>query len=947
MSRSNLLSATAACRIRATRVPSINARSPLIWFILSLSLCAAGAAARAAVLRGHGLKTEYFVGEQSSGTPALTIVSAVSTRDMVTVWKGSLPPLFHARWSGYLNIIRSGRYTFATTSDDGSFLTLDGIRVVENGGSYGAQTRTGEIDLISGPHFVVIEYTQEGGAAEMAWLWAEQGSELSPVPRTALSPQRLSDRAALVERRLDQLFVASVVFLGSTALWTAFVYAGRAMARQFTLPLPAESQSPAPDSPRGWRFWGVWIAVAGVVLAVASVPAYRSPWSETLALHETSSRVFVTGPLAHVDTPYISSAALRFAGDTSTPLDARPQVILVRGAEPIVSADDVNARALMKVDADLPAAVQFRPAPVTRVAVLIGSDGRPPVGQSRPHPVQVTLGYDGRTPAVSVIHYWWPWIGGFLAAVTLFRGSPLIRRLRTKTIDVLAMARTHQPLLWLLLVAVAVRFVLAMSGGQYFDMDELRYGAGTIRIFDLLSTGNVASALDALLDSPDHPGFRIVGLVPAFFHVLGAWSTGHPLADVRHPSGEWLAAFVLSLAAVGSIALTYLAARRAGAPRHEASLAAFLMFASTSMLIYTRQFFPYDAAIAVLMFTLWIGLKSGDHPLRSYAAGCLAGFGFLTYEGYWLMTGAVGLIHVLRKPLSPRMVFWRGVLFSVGVATLPTLLVLSGILAGQPFLQGTMDFSTTVVHGDFAEGWSLPWKYLWDVEGVFVCIYLAGIIVVLVNCLRRPDETSKRGLTWLLAGGTIYAGLVIGSNGLHRFVVYDRLTRQMLPFMCLASVAGITSVMSEWLADRRAWLIYGAMSVLFVFNALPIVTQRFPREIANDAIRRFGAANVRLGTMVLRSIDESSRAFLPEELNEPVLDGRPKRYVLLNARDIWIDGGPPGWIPPPEGKVLLSARHPRQLRSLQYHGYTPGERALLRRIDLSIQLIDTGDTVNP
>ena len=86
----------------------------------------------------------------------------------------------------------------------------------------------------------------------------------------------------------------------------------------------------------------------------------------------------------------------------------------------------------------------------------------------------------------------------------------------------------------------------------------------------------------------------------------------------------------------------------------------------------------------------------------------------------------------------------------------------------------------------------------------------------------------------------------------------------------------------------------------------------------------------------------SCRSILPVELHDPGLNAQRKRYVLLNAKDLWVDGGLPGWIPPPDGKVLLTARHPRQLRSLQYHGYTPRERAFFRQTDVSIRLIDTG-----
>jgi hypothetical protein len=86
----------------------------------------------------------------------------------------------------------------------------------------------------------------------------------------------------------------------------------------------------------------------------------------------------------------------------------------------------------------------------------------------------------------------------------------------------------------------------------------------------------------------------------------------------------------------------------------------------------------------------------------------------------------------------------------------------------------------------------------------------------------------------------------------------------------------------------------------------------------------------------------TASTFLPPEIADARFDPlRPTRYVLVNATDLWVHGRVERLQPPPEGRVLLSVRHPRALPSRQYHGYTPGQRSFLRSIDLSIRLIDT------
>jgi hypothetical protein len=212
-----------------------------------------------------------------------------------------------------------------------------------------------------------------------------------------------------------------------------------------------------------------------------------------------------------------------------------------------------------------------------------------------------------------------------------------------------------------------------------------------------------------VLKAPDHPAFRIVGVIPAFFHVITASRAAQPVTEMRYPSGEWLPAFLLSLASVASIALTYAIAYRSGASRRESFLAALLMFASASMLIYARHFFPYDASMAILLFALWIGLRTNDTPLLSFNVGLLSGFGFLTYEGYWLMAIIVGGVHALREPWSPLRSLKRYSAFVTGFIAPVMLLVAAGYAEGQPFLEKLHRFSQTAVNGDFSEGWSLPW----------------------------------------------------------------------------------------------------------------------------------------------------------------------------------------------------------------------------------------------
>src|SRR5262245_22491784 len=167
-------------------------------------MAAACLVARSALPVTQGLQAEYFLDDQPAAIPALTTVSReVSPAQMIADWNGSLPPAFRARWFGYLSIGAAREYTFATTSDDGSRLFVDGRLVVDNGGVHGPQTASGRIQLDAGSHFVLLEYEQAGGTFDINWTWATESGDQTRVPSWALSPNRVSRSAAVLARTLD------------------------------------------------------------------------------------------------------------------------------------------------------------------------------------------------------------------------------------------------------------------------------------------------------------------------------------------------------------------------------------------------------------------------------------------------------------------------------------------------------------------------------------------------------------------------------------------------------------------------------------------------------------------------------------------------------------------------------------------------------------------------
>lgn len=90
-------------------------------------------------------------------------------------------------FEGTLDVARAGTWTFATTSDDGSRLLIDGSLVVDNDGLHGPLTRQGTVDLAAGSHAIRVEFFELAGGAALEVEAAPPGEALGPIADAALS----------------------------------------------------------------------------------------------------------------------------------------------------------------------------------------------------------------------------------------------------------------------------------------------------------------------------------------------------------------------------------------------------------------------------------------------------------------------------------------------------------------------------------------------------------------------------------------------------------------------------------------------------------------------------------------------------------------------------------------------------------------------------------------
>ena len=97
------------------------------------------------------------------------------------------PDHFGYVFTGLIQVPEDGVYTFATRSDDGSILYIDGVKVVDNDFSHSAVRATGKIALYKGCHNYRLEYFEDYEGDHLSWEWQlPSKKELEAIPANVL-----------------------------------------------------------------------------------------------------------------------------------------------------------------------------------------------------------------------------------------------------------------------------------------------------------------------------------------------------------------------------------------------------------------------------------------------------------------------------------------------------------------------------------------------------------------------------------------------------------------------------------------------------------------------------------------------------------------------------------------------------------------------------------------
>lgn len=446
-----------------------------------------------------------------------------------------------------------------------------------------------------------------------------------------------------------------------------------------------------------------------------------------------------------------------------------------------------------------------------------------------------------------------------------------------------------------LLVSLLLRWLLILRGGQYYIADETRYEVSRDAA-RFVTQGQLGEALRQFTISPEHLAFKVVGIIPALVELV----VGPSLV---------LPAIFFSFFSILNIYLIYLLSQRGRASANEPVYALFFAASCLSLLYYSRHLFPYDMAMSFGLLALYLATIRPQNIKTSLACGGLSFLCFITYNGYWALAGFAMVVNMLPEERAVAGILKRAMWTSTGFIA-PFILLLAVLLAtGTNMISALRLFAASITQGTFEEGWSLPFVYLWHTE------HLTILVIGLLSAFAAIQFfRTKQRYAGVWIGGIIfiYLCLFIPSVLLHSFVVYGRLTRQLLPFLILLSAHGLALFEERKQVSRSAIVILLAgVLIQAAWNFKASYQLSYPRQFSETLQAQFGGFEFSTKRLAYGA---------------PTLC-QSHGYVIENTKYFL---SAPETTPLVRGELLRDVPHPVNFLPYQYEGYTPQQRQEFR-----------------
>ncbi|MBI3493394.1 MAG: hypothetical protein HY047_16680 [Acidobacteria bacterium] len=349
----------------------------------------------------------------------------------------------------------------------------------------------------------------------------------------------------------------------------------------------------------------------------------------------------------------------------------------------------------------------------------------------------------------------------------------------------------------LLLTVVAIYRLSLLGRGAMTFVDETWHYRAVLFLQDL-RVGNVRHAF-ANLDNFGRPGDVLVRLIPG---ALQAIPFAFGLAP-SNPVSLLLPTACNVIVTLITLALFYRICLLLFDGDQLVSLTASAVYSLlVNTNIYVRHTLPYDWALCVFVYALWLTLSRPPTAALAWTIGALGTAIGLIYPGYFPLAGILAVVFVARDATTASP-WWRHV-WRLGTGA---LVCIAGIdllcRIGGP---GYFDMMRRLgreqpgfVRGAY-EGWIFVPRYLLDVEGYAGVLLLAGIVAYAARAFaRRRQDGLGRRIHWVIVPAVaIWAAQAIASSPGRYFLFSGRVIHPWFLFLVWA------------LGDAMLWVHRGA-----------------------------------------------------------------------------------------------------------------------------------------
>lgn len=142
-------------------------------------------------LRSNGIVVDYYY--PAKGNVAIETLDTMTPLDsgivpqiVMNVPQRKQADKFALKFTGMINIPKSGKYTFFIASDDGSRIYINDKQLIDNDGLHGMVLKSAAIDLAAGNHKLVVTYFDNGGGDGLSVSWQGPGFNRQPIPAERL-----------------------------------------------------------------------------------------------------------------------------------------------------------------------------------------------------------------------------------------------------------------------------------------------------------------------------------------------------------------------------------------------------------------------------------------------------------------------------------------------------------------------------------------------------------------------------------------------------------------------------------------------------------------------------------------------------------------------------------------------------------------------------------------